>query len=90
MIVDSHKRGECPEEIFESFPSKEYTVADIYSVIAYYLTHKKEMEKYFAKREKEADEIRQQIETMPGYKKKRDELLKKLRDRRENYKEPRL
>lgn len=78
MIVYAHKRGECPEEIFESFPSNEYTVADIYSIIAYYLTHKDKIEKYLAKREKEAEEIWKEIESMPGYKEKREKLRKKL------------
>ena len=63
--------------IFESFPSKEYAVADIYSVIAYYLTHKDKIEKYLASREKEADLIRKKIESLPGYKEKQEQLRKK-------------
>ena len=86
MIVNAHNRGECPEEIFESFPSNEYTVADIYSIIAYYLTHKNKIDKYLAKREKEAEEIRKQIEAMPGYLEKREELRKKLLERWEKRK----
>ncbi len=86
MIIGAYKNGECPEEIFDSFPSNEYTVADIYSVIAYYLNNKAKIDKYLARREKEAEEIRKQIESMPGYQEKREELRKKLLDVWENRK----
>jgi|GEM_PF-372917 len=79
MIVNAHKRGECPEEIFDSFPSNEYTIADIYSIIAYYLTHKSQIEKYLAKRETEAEKIKKEIESMPGYQENRDKLREKLK-----------
>jgi uncharacterized protein (DUF433 family) len=81
MIVNAHKRGECPEEIFESFPSNEYTIADIYSIIAYYLTHKDKIEKYLAKREKEAEEFWRTIESDKKYQSRIDEFkkLKKTR-----------
>ena len=86
MIVNAYRRGECPEEIFDSFPSKEYTVADIYSIIAYYLTHKDKIEKYLAKREKEGEKIREQIEAMPGYSEKREEMRRKFLERWQNRK----
>ena len=78
MIVGAHNRGECPEDIFDSFPSKEYTIADIYSIIAYYLSNKSEIDKYLAKREKEAEKIRKEIESSPGYKEKNERLREKL------------
>jgi len=81
MIVNAHKRGECPEEIYEAFPSKDYTVADIYAVIAYYLTHKSKIEKYLAKREKEAENIWGKIEAMPDYQNNRTKLKEELHAR---------
>ena len=78
MIVNAHKQGKCPEEIFNSFPSEIYTVADIYSIIAYYLTHKSQIEKYLSKREKEAEEIREKIESIPDYQENREKLRQKL------------
>ena len=78
MIVGAHQRGDCPEEIFEAFPSSKYTVADIYAVIAYYLTHKPEIDKYLAKQENDAREIREKIESMPGYRERSDELRQKM------------
>ena len=83
MIVKAHHRGECPEEIYESFPSDIYTVADIYSIIAYYLSNKSKIDKYLTKREKEAEKIREEIESMPGYKERTDHLREKLLARRQ-------
>lgn len=77
-IIYAHRQGECPEAIFESFPSKEYTVADIYLIVAFYLQNKTEIDKYLTRREKEAEKIRKKIESAPGYQESRDELRKKL------------
>ena len=81
MIINAHKRGQSPEEIFDSFPSEIYTVADIYSIIAYYLTNKSKIDKYLAKREMEAKEIKSQIESAPGYKERGEKLREKLLSR---------
>ena len=78
MIVGAHNRGECPEEIFDAFPSKDYTVADIYAVIAYYLTHKSKIDEYLAKREKEAEKVWEKIEALPNYQQNRAKLKEKL------------
>jgi len=86
MVVDAHKRGECPEEIFEAFPSDSYTVADIYAVIAYYLTNKKKIDRYMTKRENEAKKIREEIESMPGYKEKQADFRKTVLKRWEERK----
>jgi len=83
MIVGAHNRGECPEEIFESFPSDVYTVADIYSIIAYYLQNKSKIDKYLTKREKEAEKIWKEIEALPNYQKKREDLRQKLLSRKQ-------
>lgn len=84
IIIGAHKRGECPEDIAEAFPS--VNVADVYSIIAYYLTHKSQIEKYLVKREKEAEEIKKQIELIPGYKENREKLREKLLGRWEEQK----
>jgi uncharacterized protein (DUF433 family) len=81
MIVGAHNRGESPEDIFESFPSDVYTIADIYSIIAYYLQNKSKIDKYLNKREKEAEKIRKEIESMPGYKERNENLREKLSGR---------
>ena len=78
MIVLAHNRGECPEEIYESFPSDVYTVADVYTIIAYYLKNKAKIDKYLAEREKEAEEYWAKVEADPKYRARIDEF-KKLR-----------
>lgn len=85
MIVNAHHRGECPEEIYEAFPSDVYTVADIYSIIAYYLSNKSKIDKYLVKRETQAKKIREEIESMPGYKERTDYLREKLLARRQEH-----
>lgn len=86
MIVSAHNRGECPEEIFESFPSDVYTIADIYSIIAYYLQNKSKIDKYLAKREKEAEEVWEKIEALPNYQENKQKLKEELTRRVENRK----
>ena len=77
-IIGAHQRGDCPEEIFEAFPSNEYKVADIYSVLAYYLSNREKIEKYLAKRQKEADEFWKQIESDPKHQAQRKELRDRM------------
>lgn len=81
-IVYAYKNGESPEEIFDSFPSDAYTIADIYLIIAYYLQNKERIEKYLAKRQEEADKIRQEIEVSPNYQENRTKLREKLLSRK--------
>lgn len=77
-IVYAYKNGECPEEIFDSFPSTQYTIADIYSIISYYLKNREKIEKYLEKREKEAKQIKEEIESMPGYSENREKMKQKV------------
>lgn len=67
MVVEAHNMGRCPEEIFESFPSKYYTVADIYSVIAYYLSHKAAIDKHLADKAAKSEVIRRKYENKPEH-----------------------
>jgi uncharacterized protein (DUF433 family) len=80
MIVDAHNRGTGPEEIFESFPSDAYTVADIYSIIAYYLQNKTKIDEYLAKREKEAEKVWKKIEALPNYQARIEEFKKRRKE----------
>ena len=81
MVVDAHNRGACPEDIYESFPSKSYSVADIYSVIAYYLSHKSAIDKHLANKTIAAEKVWKKIEADP----KHIEFMEKLRVRKEEY-----
>ena len=81
MIVDYHNRGECPEDIYEAFPSKYYTVADVYAVIAYYLSHQRAIDKHLLDKAKKAEKVWEKIENDP----KHIEFTAKLRRRKKEY-----
>lgn len=59
-IVTAFKDGATAEEIAQQYPT--VPLADVYYVIGYYLHKKDEVEIYLGKREKEADELQNQME----------------------------
>ncbi len=59
-IVTAFKEGATAEEIAQQYPA--VPLADVYYVIGYYLHRKDEVETYLGKREKEADELQNQME----------------------------
>ena len=59
-IVAAFKEGATAEEIAYQYPT--VPLADIYSVIGYYLHQKKEVDAYLKRREKFAEEVRRQNE----------------------------
>ncbi len=76
MIIGAHQRGDCPEDIFDAFPSNKYTVADIYAVIAYYLSHKVKIDNHLAKRKIKAEAVWKMIESDSKHKARIAELKK--------------
>jgi len=63
-LLECYKSGETPEQMAHDFRS--LTIADIYAVIAYYHQHRDELDHYLAERQKQAEEIRKQIESTQG------------------------
>lgn len=59
-LVAAFKRGESPEGIHESYDT--VALADVYSVLTYYLRHRAEVEAYLAEREHQGAEIQARIE----------------------------
>jgi uncharacterized protein (DUF433 family) len=59
-ILAAFKKGETAEEISESFPTLD--LADIYSIIAYYLHHQEQVEAYLGEQDSKSAQIRQKIE----------------------------
>lgn len=55
-IIHAFNEGATAEEIFYQYPS--VPLADIYSVIGYYLRQKKQVDSYLRRREKQAVVIR--------------------------------
>ena len=60
-LIAFYHQGETPEDLHEGFPT--VPLADIYAVIAYYLTHQAEIDDYLKRRAEEAERIRQEWET---------------------------
>ena len=59
-VVGAFLEGATAEEIARRYPSVE--LADVYSVIAYYLRHRPEVEEYLHRRRQEAAHVQQQNE----------------------------
>ena len=60
-VVESYKAGATPQEIVDSFDT--LRLADVYSLIGYYLDHQKEVEQYLREQEEAGERVRQSIET---------------------------
>jgi uncharacterized protein (DUF433 family) len=59
-VVRAFKKGATAEEIASQYSALE--LADVYGAISYYLRHRAEVDRYFEKREREAEEIRREVE----------------------------
>jgi uncharacterized protein (DUF433 family) len=59
-LVYAFRQGDSPEQIVESYPV--LRLADVYTVIAYYLNRRDEVDAYVREQEKLADAIRQENE----------------------------
>lgn len=64
LVIRAFEDGATPETIAQQYPTT--TLTDIYSVIAYYLRHREEVEVYLSARENQAEEVRQRIENQQG------------------------
>jgi uncharacterized protein (DUF433 family) len=80
-LVHEYESGADPEGIVNAYPT--LRLAGVYSVITFYLNHQDEVNVYLRQREKEAAELRRQIESrQPGRTELRAKLLAR-RDRQE-------
>ena len=76
-VIHEYENGADPEGIVNAYPT--LRLADVHAVVAYYLNHQDEVKDYLQRREKEAAELRREIESrQPG----RAELRAKLLARR--------
>ena len=64
LVIRAFQDGATPEAIVQRFPTT--TLADIYSVIAYYLRHRSLVERYLTEHERQAEVVRQDIEARQG------------------------
>lgn len=78
-IVHHFKLGATAEQIVQSFPS--LSLGDVYSSIAYYLTHRQEIEEYLQEQETGADAFQEQLESNPSYQAEVAELRSRILER---------
>jgi uncharacterized protein (DUF433 family) len=74
VVLDEYDNGADPESIVNAYPTLQ--LADVYSVIAYYLRHRDEVSAYLREREAMAAELRREIESQqPNHAELRSKLL---------------
>jgi len=78
LVIHAFQDGATPEAIAQRYPTA--TLADIYTVIAYYLRHREAIEAYLDAREQHAEVLRQKIERHQG---DLADLRQRLRARRQ-------
>lgn len=76
-VVATFDAGATAEEIVQQYPS--LNLADVYSVIGYYLHRRSEIEDYLQNRRQQADVIRKQNELQFDAKDIRERLLARKR-----------
>ena len=64
LIVQEFQRGATPEQIVDAYDTA--SLADVYSIIGYYLRHREEIETYLAERERRGEEVKKKIEETQG------------------------
>lgn len=64
LVIRGFQDGATPEAIVQRYET--LSLHDVYAVIAYYLRHQPEIERYLARREQEAESVRAKIESAQG------------------------
>jgi uncharacterized protein (DUF433 family) len=72
-VVAAFAEGATAEEIVQQYPSLD--LADIYSVLAYYLRHRAEVDAYLHERQEQAEAVRKYNESRCDPSSVRDRLL---------------
>lgn len=78
-VLYLYNQGERAEQIHEAFPGLQ--LADIYTVIGYYLNHRAEVDEYLRRQEVKAAELRRQIESDPAYQARIAALNERIKER---------
>ena len=73
-IAHCYQMGDTVEEIHDSFPT--VSVAQIGSIIDWYLSHRAEADEYIQEGEAEADKLQREIESQPEYIARRKKILR--------------
>jgi uncharacterized protein (DUF433 family) len=78
-VVFAYNAGSSAEQITRDYPGLE--LADVHSVIGYYLHHKPEVDAYLQQREREAEELKRAIEAEPHNRDLRQKILDRWQQR---------
>jgi 5-bromo-4-chloroindolyl phosphate hydrolysis protein len=72
-LLATYHNGSTPEEIAIQYPV--LSLEDIYSAIAYYLSHRQEIDNYLEQRNQKAQQLRQQLTQKHNLEELRQRLL---------------
>lgn len=75
-ILYHFKLGSVPEQIVYMFEG--LRLADIYGVIAYYLSHQEAVEAYLQEQQAKEDAVLQKLESDPNYQREKREFRERL------------
>ena len=78
-LIHQYRDGASAEEIALRFPDLQ--LSDIHAVLAYYLTHLKEVDDYLSAQECDAESIHNQITSNPSYQKTIADLRERIKNR---------
>ena len=74
LVIRAYQDGASAEDIVRRYDT--LSLADVHSVIGYYLHHQQEMDEFAAQYERDAEAIRERIEAaQPGMKELRKKIL---------------
>lgn len=77
LVIHAHQQGESPEAIVEMYDSLD--IADVFAVIAYYLTNRAEVDEYLRQCDEQAEALRLKIEASQRPGPTKEELLARAR-----------
>src|SRR5260370_15804818 len=64
LVIRAFQDGATPEAIVQRYST--LVLPDVYSVVTYYLRHRAEVEAYLSRREQQAEDVRQRVESQQG------------------------
>lgn len=64
LVIRAFQDGATPETIVQRYST--LALPDVYTVIAYYLRHRSEVEEYVAQREQKATQVRHRLDSQVG------------------------
>jgi len=81
VVIAAFRQGASPEQIVDQYPAVD--LVDAYAVIAFYLRHTKDVDRYLEERRQEANRTRLEIEAKQDHSGIRDRLVARYKARSE-------